>query len=194
MEITKARGIASSIVAQLKPFCDRIEIAGSIRRGKAEVHDIDIVAIPSGMAFHREMQKCGYVSGGPKIYKVEVFVFDGNGKLLICASKKFTADIYIASEATWATLLLIRTGSANHNKMLCTLAKSKGMKLHADGSGLERVSATPNLFNQQRIAGGALPFPFGLDVISGCMFIECATETDIFKALGMPYKAPGERE
>jgi DNA polymerase/3'-5' exonuclease PolX len=46
MEFSKAYEIALRVKAQLAPHCDRIEIAGSIRRKKPEVKDIEIVAIP----------------------------------------------------------------------------------------------------------------------------------------------------
>src|SRR3989344_1789872 len=42
----EAYAIATAIVEQLRPHCIRIEIAGSLRRKKSEVKDIDIVAIP----------------------------------------------------------------------------------------------------------------------------------------------------
>lgn len=38
--------IAERVKAELEPHCERIEIAGSIRRKKPEVKDIEIVAIP----------------------------------------------------------------------------------------------------------------------------------------------------
>ena len=38
--------IARDLVERLRPFCQRIEIAGSLRRGKAEIGDIEIMAIP----------------------------------------------------------------------------------------------------------------------------------------------------
>ena len=47
MELTKASEIVKKIEVELKPFCDRIQIAGSIRRQKANVKDIEIVAIPN---------------------------------------------------------------------------------------------------------------------------------------------------
>ena len=37
---------AERLRAELGPYCERIEIAGSIRRGKAQVGDIELVAIP----------------------------------------------------------------------------------------------------------------------------------------------------
>ncbi len=179
MELTKARAIAQGIVGTLGPYCERIEIAGSIRRGKAEVHDIDIVAIPSNQAFYIALNHFAKVSGGPKIYKIELSV--------VSQGKAFTADIYIASEATWATLLLIRTGSAQHNIKLCKLAHQKGMKLHSDGTGLFKGGPGPaNLGELMALRSGD----------TSCIEqpIPCATEAGIFAALGLPYKAPGDRE
>lgn len=46
MELTRAREIATAICYQLHPECELIRIAGSIRRNKAEVKDIEIVALP----------------------------------------------------------------------------------------------------------------------------------------------------
>ncbi len=42
----RALAIAAKIRTELEPFCDRIEIAGSIRRKKPNVKDVEIVAIP----------------------------------------------------------------------------------------------------------------------------------------------------
>ncbi len=41
-----ARKAAQKLLAQLEPHCERIEIAGSIRREKEEIGDIELVAIP----------------------------------------------------------------------------------------------------------------------------------------------------
>jgi len=56
MEITRmfatevARTVAQKIVEELRPACDRIEIAGSLRRGNPAVHDIDLVLLPKTSA------------------------------------------------------------------------------------------------------------------------------------------------
>src|SRR5215471_6986088 len=42
-----ARKVAEQLVAELAPRCERIEIAGSLRRGKAEVGDIEILYVPT---------------------------------------------------------------------------------------------------------------------------------------------------
>ena len=45
MRLETAQPIAKRVKEELTPHCERIEIAGSIRRGKPIVHDIDIVLI-----------------------------------------------------------------------------------------------------------------------------------------------------
>jgi DNA polymerase/3'-5' exonuclease PolX len=41
-----AKRLADCLVKAIAPYCERIEIAGSVRRKKADVKDIEIVAIP----------------------------------------------------------------------------------------------------------------------------------------------------
>lgn len=46
MTYEKAKVVGDAVVELLRPHCERIEIAGSIRRRKARVKDIEIVCIP----------------------------------------------------------------------------------------------------------------------------------------------------
>ena len=46
MKLEEARNIAIDIWKLLKPHCDIIKIAGSIRREKPEVKDVEIVSLP----------------------------------------------------------------------------------------------------------------------------------------------------
>lgn len=46
MQYLEAKKIADDVLEQIRPHCFRAEIAGSIRRLKPEVKDIEIVAIP----------------------------------------------------------------------------------------------------------------------------------------------------
>ncbi len=167
MELEKAQLLAEPIVQRLKPHCSKIVVAGSIRRKRPFVHDIDLVCIPSSQGqFIAEVQSMG---------KVEL----AGKKLVRCQTGEIMLDIYIAAPETWATLLLIRTGSKRHNIMLCALAKRQGMILHADGTGLFRPGASaiygpPALGADERIAGD--------------------TEASIFEALGLAYVPPEGRE
>ena len=45
--LAEALNIATSIVAELGPHCERIEIAGSIRRQRPTIGDIEIVCVPA---------------------------------------------------------------------------------------------------------------------------------------------------
>lgn len=163
MRLDLAKKLADEVVAILRPYCDRIEIAGSIRRKKPGVNDIDIVLIPNNQGqIAYLLQSQGRVAmQGPKLIRV--------------SRPDIPLDVYIATPETWATLFLIRTGSKDHNIRLCARAKKMGMKLHADGSGLFRLSAQGcEYYDEVRIAGD--------------------TEESIFEALGLKYKRPEERD
>ena len=162
--LERAEKTAEAIVKYLAPYCKRaadgrvfIEVAGSIRRRKPWVNDIDIVLIPSDpWDLHQEILKlCRPFS--PKLSGQKIMRIDVNG---------IGVDLYFASEETWATLLLIRTGAKESNIKLCTLAKKKGWHLAASGDGLFNE-------NGQRIAGDS--------------------EESIYQALDLPYQRPEER-
>jgi hypothetical protein len=129
MELEQAKIIATKVVDRLTPCCERIAI-GSIRRQKSWVNDIDIVCIPGnqGKLLYVLHDMGTMIVGGPKIMRYKL-------------KEGIELDLYIANPETWATLLLIRTGSKETNIRLCSLARKKGMMLHADGSGLEKCLA-----------------------------------------------------
>ncbi len=157
MDLQRAQTIATFIQEKLQPYCLRIEVAGSIRRTKPTVNDIDFVLIPSD-PWNLEHEIRGLRMAGPPPLdgqKLKRFTYNG-----------VQIDLYFAEKKTWATLLLIRTGSKESNIRLVTLAKNKGWHLHASGSGLFNE-------NGKRIAGD--------------------TEHSIFEALGVPYLSPEER-
>ena len=161
MQLNLAQQLAAEVVERLAPFCTRIEVAGSIRRRKPECRDIDIVLItrdPWGL--NQELRQLGMISAA-------------GAKLQRLTYKDVQVDIYFATPAIWATLLLIRTGSVGNNIRLCSLAKSKGLKLHADGSGLFRMEVQGCDGKEVRIAGD--------------------TEESIYRTLGVPFQKPEER-
>jgi DNA polymerase (family 10) len=127
--LERAQKTAEAIVKRLAPYCkpDKIVVAGSIRRRRPWVHDIDIVLIPSD----------------PWNLQQEILNLSRPMKPLLQGEKvmrfmlgDIQVDLYFATEDNWATLLLIRTGSTENNIRLCSRAKEMGWHLHADGSGL----------------------------------------------------------
>lgn len=154
IELERAQKIAQEVVKHLSPYCQRIEVAGSIRREKPRVNDIDLVLIPNDLwNLHAELTKIGQLKMS-------------GAKILRLMASNTQVDIYVADEQTWATLLLIRTGSAGNNIRLSTLAKKRGWHLAASGDGLFDEKG-------ERIAGD--------------------TELSIYQALGLPYQEPKER-
>ena len=157
MKLEVAQKIAAEVIERLSPYCQKIETAGSIRRRKEIVHDIDLVLIPSD-AWNLEGEVLALASPfHPKMSGEKLKRFDYNGAQV---------DLYYATPQTWATLLLIRTGSAKNNIRLCSRAKDMGWHLAASGDGL---------FNEkeERIAGDS--------------------EISIYNAMGLPFQRPEER-
>jgi len=124
MELEKAKTIARAVVEAIEPYCTRVEVVGSIRRRKPTVRDIDLVVITHdrGNLDLALMRMGNYKMSGSKIARIDM---DG-----------VQVDIYFADEETWATLVLIRTGSTESNIRLATLAKKRGWHQKANGEGL----------------------------------------------------------
>ncbi len=179
--------LAEKVVAVLQPFCERVCVAGSLRRERSEVGDIDIVALPKPLdqpgplggtvhlvessvwstLFPKVLSKIGLklVVSGPEILRFNyVSAF---GELPIDFSG-FQVDVYRARPETWGVILLVRTGSKEHNVKLCSLAKAKGLKLSAAEGVVTQVG-------------------FG-------QIIASKTEEEIFAALGLAFVEPKDRE
>ena len=176
MNLRDADYIAKAFVETLAPACQRIEIAGSIRRRRPEVNDIDIVLIPHYSTVRDGMfdeKRVSMLDGVMDVLEADgrITQFNRGEKLkrgVFPRKGDFAWDIFVATPETWSTLLLIRTGSKEHNIMLCQRAQDMRMKLHADGSGV-------------RDASGAL--------------IRCfESEADVLRLLGLEYVEPSKRE
>lgn len=134
MEYFAALNIAKQVLLILEPYCERIEIAGSIRRGKPEVHDIELVAKPKTKALVDLFgEKCGETSllnnrelmeplgeikkSGPKFTQIAL----REGVML---------DLFMVTPpADWAVLYAIRTGPAEFSRWIVT-NRSYGGALH----------------------------------------------------------------
>lgn len=56
MILSRAKVLAEEVRQVLAPYCEQIEIAGSIRREKAEVGDIEIICIPKFVEEEAEIE------------------------------------------------------------------------------------------------------------------------------------------
>ena len=133
MELQRARGIAEKYVAILKPLCDRIEIAGSIRRRKPIVKDIEIVCIPRGKEMYR------FVETVNKWYKLKGEPTGKYTRRLLWEGIEL--DLFIANRDNWGLIFAIRTGNAKFSHEVLAIGWNKkgfesknGILLKSDGT------------------------------------------------------------
>lgn len=114
------------------------QVCGSIRRKKPEVHDIDWVIIKNA--------EKNYGFGDETLDATIERIHDKDKDKPVLGSKikRFfykgeQVELYIADEKTFECIILIRTGSAEHNVRLTKLARAKGLKLYASGAGLCKI-------------------------------------------------------
>ena len=105
--LQQAKAIADNLVGELRPFCDRIEIAGSIRRRKPEVKDIEIVCIPNDLEI---LQFIATVEQWQKI-KGEATGKYTQRKL----PEGINLDLFMANSNNWGLIFAMRTGSAEYS-------------------------------------------------------------------------------
>ncbi len=161
LNLSEAETIAAQVKASVETLCDLIEVAGSIRRQKTKVHDIDFVVVSkSDTDWLKINEKLKQLKAKPSCA--------GNSVIkayIPCQEGLFQVDFYRAKPSTFGIHLLVRTGSADHNMWLAGHALSKGMRLkYSEGLIKDGVA----------VAG--------------------ENEQGVFKALGLPYPLPSERE
>jgi len=128
----KAYRFAEQIVRELKPACDRIEIAGSLRRRKQTVGDIEIVCI-SKPALDLIGQEVGMQVEGRLANMVTRGMLKNptlNGprhKQFEIAGLKCMLDLYITTPDCWPVIFAIRTGPQDFSKRLVTQKSNGGM-------------------------------------------------------------------
>ena len=142
MNLNEAKTIAEKYLNLLKPYCSRIEIAGSIRREKPEVGDIELIVIVKDIkGFSKEVNKLEKVKGEPTGKYTQRILPEG-----------IKLDLFIANKRNWGLIFAIRTGSAEFShKVLARGWVKAGYKsingmLTKDGKEIE-VREEKDLFN-----------------------------------------------
>jgi len=172
--------VALALLESLKPFCERIEIAGSLRRCKDQVGDIELLLIPKLesrqvdmftsepmdlaheklglMLAHGELQKRPSVTGA--------FTWGPKNKLAIHTASGIPVDFFSTTLANWWVSLVVRTGSKETNLKLTMGAQARGARLNAYGSGVTWSDGTVT---------------------------EATSEQHVFEMCGVPYQEPNSR-
>lgn len=125
LDLEEAQRTAAEVKAAVEAQCELIEVAGSIRRQKSIVHDIDFVVVAkSDVDWLKINEKLRQLKAKPNC--------SGNSVIkafVPCQGGLFQVDFYRAKPSTFGIHLLVRTGSAEHNMWLAGHAFSKGMRL-----------------------------------------------------------------
>lgn len=179
MHYHHALPIAQALLEQLRPHCQRLDIAGSLRRRMAEVKDIEIVAVPivadnnasypSGDLFGdltgehlpldgwlAERETLGDLVGHKNGDRYKQFTLTEHG---------IKVDLFLVRPpAQWGVIFTLRTGPADYSRWLVT-----------------------------RQPWGALPH--GYSVHDGSLYhdgvlIPTPEETDFFLKINIPFTPP----
>ncbi|MDP3921637.1 MAG: DNA polymerase/3'-5' exonuclease PolX [Candidatus Omnitrophota bacterium] len=108
-----------------KKGCDKIEIAGSLRRHKEIVKDIDIlVSTKTPEAIHNAFAKYP---------EVESVLAHGDTKSSVILKSGVQCDLRTVSAVEFPYALYYFTGSKEHNVAVRTIAKRRGIKINEYG-------------------------------------------------------------
>ena len=155
LHLEEAGKLADAIKAAVEAHCEKIEVAGSIRRRKPEVHDIDFVVVAkSDSDWQRINEVLKRLKGRPNC--------SGNQLIkahLPCQKGLFQVDFYSAKPSTFGIHLLIRTGSSDHNMWLAGYAISKGMRLKYSEGLLKEGSVIAGETEKEVFEALGLPYP-----------------------------------
>lgn len=177
MQLDQAKKMAEKLRMDLLPFCERAEIAGSIRRQKPEVKDIEIVVIPK---IEKQKDLFGQETGslsllesniGKLVVEWDAYSLKAGQKYkqIVFPSAEIKLDLFIVTHESWGVQFTLRTGPANYSHWLVT----------------------------QKRYGGALPsfakIEGGRVLVNGKP-IDTPEENDFFKFLGIEMPLPNQRK
>lgn len=185
-EFAQAQAVATLLVEELRPVCERIEVAGSLRRCAPKVGDIEIVYIPKfrqglvdGELFVGEidlamaqiywLEQVGVLQRRPNINGVETF--GEQNKLMRHVSSGIPVDLFATDARSWSNYLVCRTGPAAFNIRVASRARELGWQWHPYDAGFSRIRPGSNV-REWRFIG---------------------SEEDLFEFCGWSYIQPWER-
>lgn len=201
MHLYYADTIALDLFGRLKPLCDRIKVAGSVRRRCEEVKDIELVLIPKT---ERRIEKDlfgGELDKGTMISPEFVKEIKGLGKVMKGKpdgrymqielthqvegkDQKTNIDLFMPQAEDYFRQLAIRTGSAEYAKTKIAYAwRKKGWVGTPEGLRLEKEC--------QQVAEKT--WKLRPDVYTPTLPPVWQSEEEFFRWLGVQYLKPFER-
>ena len=169
MRLGTALPIAEALIETLLevPGTKRISYAGSLRRGRETIGDIDLLAVTDDPEALSEA-----FTTGPEVIKV---LARGQTKCSVRLERGIQIDLRMIEDSAFGAALMYFTGSKEHNVELRERAIKAGQRLNEYG-----------LFPDDGSEG--TPQSRGVEPIAS------RTEEDIYEALGLPWQPPELRE
>ena len=138
----EARKVAYDIMVRLTPYSEKILIAGSIRREREDVGDIELLIVPKfRVAFDMFMEPRDPVDTSDE--RLANLVKDGVlkrrgawghlNKFFTHVLSGIPVDIFVGTIENWGRDLMVRTGSADFNKRVMSRFHALGKRGHAYG-------------------------------------------------------------
>lgn len=139
--LDRAERLAAEVVDLLRPACERLQVAGSLRRQRPTVGDIEIVAIPRrepgppdlfgtpGPAVDALHARClALLRAGTFAPRLNALGRQAIGEQLKWLTfQQVGLDVYSATPETWGVTLAIRTGPAEWSHRLVTARRQGGL-------------------------------------------------------------------
>lgn len=167
--IAEAEALADEIVQVLKPVCQRVEIAGSIRRRKETIGDIEIVCIPKERQiglFGETVRDATAIYNA--LYAAKYKLTKGGDKYAACTKDGIKYDVFITTKEAWGCIFMIRTGSAKFVKKMMIQRRMYGY------------------CDNMRFADGRL--------WRNWVVLDTPEEEDVFREMGLAFVPPEERD
>lgn len=180
--LDQARAVAEGLKAALGPMCSICEIAGSIRREKPDVGDIELVYVP-----HVDVYKDMFGNVLEEIHPVNAAIgklmargilaqrrnvngsvtWGAQNKLAVHVPSGIPVDLFATRAECFSNYLVCRTGPAALNAEIAIRARARMLKWHPTGEGFENLNdGSP---------------------------VRVCKEADVFEIVGLPYQEPKGR-
>lgn len=175
--------VARMLVHALKPVTERLIVAGSLRRGRQDIGDVEVLFIPTFREERdpndmfarrkvdladraiREMLRSGLLE--LRTHKNNTTSYGPKNKYLRHIATGMPVDLFTADEKNWHNYLVCRTGPAESNTRIATAARERGWRWKPYGAGFVRLDNG----DTHRVT----------------------SEEDVFRFVGLPYLPPTER-
>ncbi|NQU75724.1 MAG: hypothetical protein HQ546_05360 [Planctomycetes bacterium] len=177
-----ACAVAAELVKALRPDTARIIIAGSLRRRKDEVGDVEILYIsriatrtvpgelfakergPAADQVIEQLERAGILAR--RLNGKGTQTYGPKNKLMVHCASGIPVDLFAATQGNWWNYLVCRTGGKQNNIAICQAARGRRLTWN----------------------------PYGPGFSNGSLVIPASCEREVYDIAGLPYREPWERQ